>query len=100
MKKLENLTLKLTKYYLSKNNKIEAMLFLNWDKIFAKTNNIHKPKRVLFSKNLKNNGTLILEVKRGFELEVQMETINILNEINNFLGYKAIDNIKIKKENF
>ena len=100
MKKLENLTYKLAEYYLSKNNKIEAKLFLNWNKIFEQNENIFKPRRILFSRNQKNQGTLLLEVKRGFELEIQMQTFKILNKLNNFLGYKAIDNLKIKKEDF
>ena len=43
---------------------------------------------------------LVLNVKERFELEIQMETLKILDKVNNFLGYKAIDKIKIKKENF
>ena len=100
MKKLGNLTLKLAENILSKNSKIEAKLLLNWDKLFENNNKKFKLYRVLFLKNKKNNGMLVLNVNRGFELEIQMETIKILDKVNNFLGYKAIDKIKIKKENF
>lgn len=100
MKKLGNLTLKLAENYLSKNSKIEAKLLLNWDKLFISHNKKFKLYRVLFFKNQKNNGMLVLIVNRGFELEIQMETIKILDKVNNFLGYKAINKIKIKKENF
>ena len=100
MKKLGNLTLKLAENYLSKNSKIEGKLLLNWDKLFINYNKKFKLNRVLFLKNRKNNGMLVLNVNRGFELEIQMETTKILDKVNNFLGYKAIDKIKIKKENF
>ena len=39
-------------------------------------------------------------LREGFELEIQMETLKILDKVNNFLGYKAIDKIKIKKKTF
>ena len=100
MKKLGNLTLKITENYLSKNSKIEGKLLLNWNKLFINYNEKFKLNRVLFLKNRKNKGMLVLNVKRGFELEIQMETLKILDKVNNFLGYKAIDKIKIKKENF
>ncbi len=100
MKKLGNLTLKLAENYLSKNSKIEGKLLLNWNKLFINYNEKFKLNRVLFLKNRKNKGMLVLNVKRGFELEIQMETLKILDKVNNFLGYKAIDKIKIKKENF
>jgi len=100
MKKLGNLTLKITENYLSKNSKIEGKLLLNWNKLFINYNEKFKLYRVFFLKNQKNKGMLILNVKRGFELEIQMETLKILDKVNNFLGYKAIDKIKIKKENF
>ena len=46
------------------------------------------------------NGTLVLEVKRGFELEIQMEQIKILSLANNFFGFKVIDKIKIIKNGY
>ena len=100
MKKLGNLTLKLAENYLSKNSKIEGKLLLNWNKLFINYNEKFKLNRVLFLKNRKNKGMLVLNVKERFELEIQMETLKILDKVNNFLGYKAIDKIKIKKENF
>ena len=71
MKKLGNLTLKITENYLSKNSKIEGKLLLNWNKLFINYNEKFKLYRVLFLKNQKNKGMLILNVKRGFELEIQ-----------------------------
>ena len=100
MKKLDKLTYELAENCLSKNNNIEAKLFLNWNNIFIKYSKIIEPLRVYFSSNKSRNGILILRVKRGFELEVQMEQIKILNLANNYIGYKAIEKIKISKEGF
>ena len=43
------------------------------------------------------NGTLILNVQKGFSLLIQMKIPELLNRINNFIGYKAINEIKIKQ---
>ena len=97
MKKLDTLTYELAENCLSKNNLIEAKLILNWDKVFSKYSNFVKPVKVQFIRKNYKNGTLILEVKRGYELEIQMERVKILNLANNFIGFKAIENIKIIK---
>ena len=100
MKKLDVLTYELAETCLSKNNLIEAKLFLNWNKIFSKYSNVVKPIKVQFMRKNNKNGTLILEVKRGFELEIQMEQIKILNLANNFIGFKAIEKLKIIKNGY
>ena len=100
MKKLDTLTYELAETCLSKNNLIEAKLILNWDKIFSKYSNVVKPIKVQLIKQNNKNGTLILEVKRGFELEIQMEQVKILNLANNFFGFKAIAKIKIVKNGY
>ena len=95
MKKLSTLTYEFAEGCLSKNNKIEAKLFLNWNKIFKHYNHIIKPVKIYFSKKKLREGVLFLRVKRGFELEIQMEHIKILNLANDFIGYKAVHKIKI-----
>jgi len=93
MKKLDTLTYSLAENCLSKNNLFEAKLILNWDKIFSKYSNVVKPIKVQFMKKNNKNGTLVLEVKRGFELEIQMEQIKILSLANNFFGFLCLKNI-------
>ena len=99
MKMLSNLTDNLVERCLSKNNHIEAKLLMNWFKIASENSHNTFPKKVLFEKNLRNNGTLILNVQRGFGLEIEMKIPWLLNNINNFLGYKAISKIIIKQVN-
>ena len=100
MKKLATLTYELAETCLSKNNVIEAKLILNWNKIFSKYSNVAKLIKVQFIRKNNKDGTLILEVKRGFELEIQMEQIKILNLANNFIGFKAIEKMKIVKNGY
>ena len=100
MKKLDTLTYELAENCLSKNNLIEAKLFLNWDKIFSKYSKVVKPIKVQFIRKNNKNGSLILEVQKGYELEIQMEQLKILNLANDFIGFKAIDKIKIIKKGY
>ena len=100
MKKLDTLTYEIAETCLSKNNLFEAKLILSWDKIFSKYSHVMKPIKVQFMKKNNKNGTLVLEVKRGFELEIQMEQIKILNLANNFIGFKAIEKMKIVKNGY
>ena len=97
MKTLTKLTLPIVQGCLRKNNEIEAKLFMHWSKIENNYKNKTFPKKVIFFKNKTNNGTLILNVQYGPGLEIQMNLPKILNSINNFLGYKAIKEIKIKQ---
>ena len=97
MKTLTKLTYPIIENCLSKNNKIEAKLIINWSKITPEYNNIIFPKKVMFFNNKTNQGKLVLNVTRGFGPEIQMKIPYLLNKINDFLGYKAIDEIKIKQ---
>ena len=51
----------------------------------------------MFFNNKTNQGKLVLDVTRGFGPVIQMQIPYLLNKINDFLGYKAIDEIKIKQ---
>ncbi len=97
MKILSSLTNNLVEHCLSKNNHIEAKILMNWNKIATENSEITFPRQVKFKNNNRNNGTLILNVQRGFSLLIQMKIPELLNRINNFIGYKAINEIKIKQ---
>ena len=97
MKTLTNITYPIIENCLSKNNKIEAKLLVNWSKIASEYGNVTFPKKIMFFNNKTRQGKLILSVTRGFGPVIQMQTPNLLNKINDFLGYKAIDEIKIEQ---
>ena len=42
------------------------------------------------------NGTLVLAVERGNEINIEYSKNEIINKINSYFGYKLISNIKLK----
>ena len=53
------------------------------------------PISVKMDKEMKN-GTLILNVIHGKELEIEYKKNEIIEKINSFFGYNLIENIKLK----
>ena len=100
MKILSDLTYNLVKSYVSKNSDVEAKLIINWSKIAKEYKYSTFPKKIQFYKEDKNNGTLLLYVRKAFGLEIQMVSPKLIVRINDFLGYKVIDKIKIIQTDF
>ena len=53
------------------------------------------PATVKMGKEMRN-GTLVLNVIHGKELEIEYEKKEIIDKINSFFGYNCIGNIKLK----
>ena len=47
-----------------------------------------------------SNGTLILAIKRGDEINIEYSKREIINKINSYFGYKLINEIKLEAINF
>jgi hypothetical protein len=43
-----------------------------------------------------SNGTLVLGIKRGDEINVEYSKRNIINKVNSYFGYKLIGDIRLK----
>jgi len=56
------------------------------------------PKSIKMTKGDKS-GTLVLEVKRGNEINAEYSKTEIMNKINSYFGYKLINEIRIKAFN-
>jgi len=56
------------------------------------------PKSIKMSQENKN-GTLILSVQRGDEINVEYSKKEIINKINSYFGYKLIDQIRLQTYN-
>ena len=56
------------------------------------------PKSIKMNKGNKN-GTLILAIKRGDEINVEYAKNQIISKINSYFGYKLINEIKLKTFN-
>ena len=59
-----------------------------------KTSNICYPKSVKTNKELKD-GTLVLNVKHGNQLDVEYDKKNIIDKINSFFGYNFIKEVRL-----
>ena len=69
----------------------------NWTKMVSKKiSDACYPITVKMGKEMKD-GTLVLNVIHGKELEVEYEKNQIIDKINSFFGYKYISNITSKK---
>ena len=68
----------------------------NWTKMVSKKiANVCYPITVKMGKEMRE-GTLVLNVIHGKELEVEYEKNEIMDKINSFFGYKCISNIVLK----
>ena len=64
----------------------------------------HETSKVSFPKTFKpggknSPGTLILNVQRGNEVNVEFSKNTIIEKINSFFGYKILNNIRLEKFN-
>jgi len=90
---------------LKKNGYNYSEIINKWNFLVGKNiANYCYPKSIKMSQANKN-GTLILSVQRGNELDIEYSKKDIINKINSYFGYKLIDevrlqtfNSKIKKE--
>ena len=68
----------------------------NWTKIVGtKISNSSYPNKIKFNKEM-INGTLILNVIHGKELEIEYQKKEIIDKINNHFGYNCISLVKLK----
>ncbi|MFL2889838.1 MAG: DciA family protein [Pelagibacteraceae bacterium] len=68
----------------------------NWTKIVGKKiSNSCYPIKVRFEKNA-SNGTIVVMVRHGNELDIEYNKREILDKINAFFGYNCMKEIKLK----
>ena len=68
----------------------------NWTELVGKKiSSMCYPKSVKTNRELQN-GTLLLNVRRGDQLDVEYSKEEIIDKINSFFGYKFIKKIKIE----
>ena len=68
----------------------------NWTKIVSpKISNACYPTTIKMGKNMKD-GTLVLNVIHGKEIEVEYEKNEIIDKINSFFGYNCISTVTLK----
>ena len=68
----------------------------NWTKIVSKKiSDACYPVKVKMGREMRD-GTLVLNVTHGKELEIEYEKNEIMDKINSFFGYRCISNIALK----
>ncbi len=100
---------KTLKKYLRKGGYNYSNIVDNWTKMVnKKISDACYPVKVKMGKEMRN-GTLVLNVIHGKELEIEYEKKEIIDKINSFFGYDCInqvilkvvqDNIKTKMKSF
>ena len=84
------------KKILNKKGYVYSDIINKWSYIVGSNiSNVSYPKS--FKPNGKNSaGTLIINVKRGNEIDVEYSKSQIINKINSYFGYKIIDKIRLE----
>jgi len=82
--------------YLRKGSYNYSNIVDNWTKMVSKKiSDACYPLKIKMGKEMKD-GTLILNVMHGKEMEIEYEKKEILDKINSFFGYNCISQIKLK----
>tara|TARA_Y100000768_G_scaffold19812_1_gene13662 strand:+ start:578 stop:1063 length:486 start_codon:yes stop_codon:yes gene_type:complete len=91
---------KTLKKHLRKSGYNYSNIVDNWTKIVnKKISDACYPITVKMGKDMKN-GSLVLNVTHGKEMEIEYEKKNIIEKINSFFGYNCISNIILKISQF
>ena len=87
---------KTLKRHLKKGGYNYSNIVDNWTKMVSKKiSDACYPIKVKMGKEMRN-GTLILNVLHGKEIEVEYEKNEIRDKINSFFGYNCISNVNLK----
>lgn len=93
--------LPLVKQIMGDKGLIEIELLKNWEEIVGTTLSKYSlPKQIKFSKNENNNGVIeILVLSGAFAMEIKQREKQIIEKINNFIGYNALVKMQIIQNN-
>ena len=80
---------------LKKNGYNYSEIISKWKMLVGKNiANCSYPKSIKMSKG-NSNGTLVIAVKRGNEIDIEYSKKDIMDKINSYFGYKLINEIKL-----
>ena len=84
---------------LKKNGYNYSEIINKWSVLVGKDiSNFSYPKSIKMTKG-DSNGTLVLAVKRGNEINVEYSKKEIINKINSHFGYKLINEVRLQTFN-
>ena len=87
------------KKILKKNGYNYSEIISKWNMLVNKEISSQSFPKSIKMKKGETNGTLILAVKRGNEINIEYSKKEIINKINSYFGYKLIDEIKLQAVN-
>ena len=81
---------------LKKNGYNYSEIISKWSILVGKDiSNCAYPKSIKMKKG-NSNGTLVLGIKRGDEIQIEYSKKEIIDKINSYFGYKLIDEVKLQ----
>ncbi len=88
------------KSILKKNGYNYSEIISKWSVLVGKDiSSCAYPKSIKMKRG-NSNGTLILAIKRGDEINIEYSKREIINKINSYFGYELINEIKLEAINF
>ena len=88
------------KTILKKNGYNYSEIINKWSKFVGKEISSFSYTKSIKMKKGDTNGTLIIAVKRGNEINLEYSKKKIIDKINSYFGYKLIDSVRLKSFNF
>ncbi|MBX3487005.1 MAG: DUF721 domain-containing protein [Candidatus Paracaedibacteraceae bacterium] len=97
MKNLRNILSRITTPLAQKQGFIRASILLDWDIIVGeKFAAFCQPEKIIFPHERRTGGRLTLKTSSAFALEISHLEPLIVEKINQYFGYKAVDKLLIK----
>jgi len=81
---------------LKKNGYNYSEIISKWTMLVGKEISSYAYPKSIKMKNRDSNGTLMLSVKRGDEINIEYSKKEIINKINSYFGYKLLDEIRLQ----
>ena len=85
--------------YNTKRNFVEIALIKKWKEIIGQ--DIAKycwPIKIVYSDIKNSNGIIFLKTKRGRSMEIEFKNDEIIEKLNQYFGYKAINKISVVQD--
>jgi hypothetical protein len=87
------------KKVLKKNGYNYSEIISKWNLLVGEEISSYCYPRSIKMSNVNKNGTLILSVERGNEIDVEYSKKEIINKINSYFGYQLINEIRLQTFN-
>ena len=95
-KEINDLLSKITDASLKKRGFPNASIILAWPNIIgAELAKVTSPHSIKFPLNSRRDGTLIISTSGAFSMNVEMAKVTIIDRVNLYFGYTAINNIRV-----